>query len=241
MLRIIPSGPYRVNSLIVSLGGSDVFIVDPAACRYKNGDDKLKISSFLMAEGLNPVAFVLTHGHFDHVCGLSHLKSLYPEVPVLIHQEDAVWIGKDGFELQKKALEYCGHPEFLETVQDMPEADGFLLGEKTLFDCEILKSMCAEGKISPQSTDELKKWKVFHTPGHSRGSVCLYNAEKNFLFVGDTIFYDGEGRTDLPFGNRKELKKSKDEIYGRFPCDALVYPGHDYSGFKLMYSRPLFY
>ncbi|MBP5174868.1 MAG: MBL fold metallo-hydrolase [Treponema sp.] len=239
MIRVIPTGPFQVNTLIVSLSGSDVFIVDPAACSFS--EDEEAISSILAEERLNPVAFVLTHGHFDHVCGLSHLKKLYPEVPVLIHEADKAWIGKDGLELQKRSLSVCGVPVLLKSVEDMPEADGFILDGKSLFDSEPVKSACESGKIPGQSADELKKWEIASTPGHSKGSVCLYNAGSNELIVGDTIFYDGTGRTDLPFGDGKEIRRSIKMIYERFPKDAKTYPGHEGSGFKLEYSRPLFY
>jgi len=45
--------------------------------------------------------------------------------------------------------------------------------------------------------------KVIHTPGHTRGGICLLG--KNFIFTGDTLFKDGHGRTDLPGGSEKDL------------------------------------
>jgi glyoxylase-like metal-dependent hydrolase (beta-lactamase superfamily II) len=49
---------------------------------------------------------------------------------------------------------------------------------------------------------------VFHTPGHSPGSVCFYWPQLKALMTGDLIFKEGLGRTDLPGGNSAELKKS---------------------------------
>jgi hydroxyacylglutathione hydrolase len=49
---------------------------------------------------------------------------------------------------------------------------------------------------------------VFHTPGHSPGSVCLYWPDKKVLFTGDLIFAEGLGRVDLPGGDGKLLKES---------------------------------
>lgn len=49
---------------------------------------------------------------------------------------------------------------------------------------------------------------VFHTPGHSPGSICLYWPEKKVLFSGDLIFAEGLGRVDLPGGDGNLLKKS---------------------------------
>ncbi len=52
------------------------------------------------------------------------------------------------------------------------------------------------------------QFKVFHTPGHSPGSICLYYVEEKALFTGDLVFKDGVGRTDLPGGDSEKLKAS---------------------------------
>ncbi|UCE54875.1 MAG: MBL fold metallo-hydrolase [Desulfobacterales bacterium] len=57
------------------------------------------------------------------------------------------------------------------------------------------------------SLDDLEL-KVFHTPGHSPGSVSLYWPDQKALFTGDLIFKDGLGRTDLPGGDGSKLKAS---------------------------------
>ncbi len=49
---------------------------------------------------------------------------------------------------------------------------------------------------------------IAHTPGHSPGSVSIFWPERKVLFTGDVLFKDGLGRTDLPGGNGKTLKKS---------------------------------
>jgi hydroxyacylglutathione hydrolase len=51
-------------------------------------------------------------------------------------------------------------------------------------------------------------FQVLHTPGHSRGSLCLYLPDEKALFTGDVIFSQGLGRTDLPGGNADALKAS---------------------------------
>ena len=56
--------------------------------------------------------------------------------------------------------------------------------------------------------------KVFHTPGHSPGSVCLYQPEQKALFTGDLVFKEGVGRTDLPGGDGQKLKASIKRLVG---------------------------
>jgi len=68
-------------------------------------------------------------------------------------------------------------------------------------------------------------FQVLHTPGHSPGAICLYNAERKVLFSGDTIFAYGIGRTDIPGGNTRELKKSIKRLT-ELDVEILL-PGHD--------------
>ncbi len=55
---------------------------------------------------------------------------------------------------------------------------------------------------------------VYHTPGHSPGSVCLYDPDEKVLFTGDLIFKEGLGRTDLPGGNSDQIKQSIRRLQG---------------------------
>jgi hydroxyacylglutathione hydrolase len=67
---------------------------------------------------------------------------------------------------------------------------------------------------------------VIHTPGHTPGSVCLYEPKNKLLFTGDTIFANGFGRTDLPGGNTDQLKASVQKILkSKLSVDRIL-PGH---------------
>ena len=68
-------------------------------------------------------------------------------------------------------------------------------------------------------------FKLFHTPGHTPGGICLY-AEGN-LFTGDTLFVGDSGRTDLKGGDRPALGASIRRLM-TLPDDTVVWPGHDY-------------
>ena len=61
--------------------------------------------------------------------------------------------------------------------------------------------------------DQIGEYKVIHTPGHTRGSICLYRDIDGALITGDTIFPGGSfGRTDLPTGNNSDLMHSIDKL-----------------------------
>jgi len=72
------------------------------------------------------------------------------------------------------------------------------------------------------------KLKVIHTPGHTKGGICLYCEKMKSLFSGDTIFSDGIGRTDLFGGNFNELKASVEKILELKEHSGIdkLYPGH---------------
>ncbi len=71
-------------------------------------------------------------------------------------------------------------------------------------------------------------FEVIETPGHSVGSICLYDARENVLLSGDTLFLGGVGRTDLYGGNTEQLKESVMKLLG-LPGETRVYPGHGQS------------
>jgi len=64
---------------------------------------------------------------------------------------------------------------------------------------------------------------VIATPGHSPGGICIY--AEGMLFSGDTLFYRGVGRTDIPEGNDKLLQKSLLTLM-ELDSETAVYPGH---------------
>lgn len=84
-----------------------------------------------------------------------------------------------------------------------------------------------EIKIGVESPIVLK---IIHTPGHTKGSICL--AGSNFVFTGDTLFKDGYGRTDLPGGSAEEMKESLEKLKKLFKPGISIYPGHGES-FKI--------
>ncbi len=69
------------------------------------------------------------------------------------------------------------------------------------------------------------KLDVIHTPGHSPGSICLYEKNQEALFSGDTLFPDGNvGRTDLVGGSMEDLISSLKKLNN---LDfEILFPGH---------------
>ncbi len=69
-----------------------------------------------------------------------------------------------------------------------------------------------------------REFQVVHTPGHTPGSVCLYDKKDKTLISGDTVFANGVGRTDLPGGDFDQLKGSLQKL-SKMGVEKIL-PGH---------------
>jgi glyoxylase-like metal-dependent hydrolase (beta-lactamase superfamily II) len=70
------------------------------------------------------------------------------------------------------------------------------------------------------------EFKVLHTPGHTPGGMCLYDATEGIAFVGDTLFAGSVGRTDFPGGDYDQLMESIQTKLLTLPETTKVYTGH---------------
>ena len=88
-------------------------------------------------------------------------------------------------------------------------------------------------KIFKKSNLEEKEYTVgdftfecIYTPGHSKDSVTFYFKEDNVMFVGDFIFKESIGRTDLPGGSNEEMQESIKKIL-TYDDKINLFPGHN--------------
>lgn len=129
------------------------------------------------------------------------------------------------------------HPDHIEAAASFGEGTMQAIGlEESLFlnnggkdlylmtGCEMPKGPFAF--FLKEGTFEIggKAFQVLLTPGHSPGSICLYLEDEKLLISGDTLFYMGVGRTDLPGGDARALAQSIRRL-SSLEIEYLV-PGH---------------
>lgn len=92
------------------------------------------------------------------------------------------------------------------------------------------KASTLKNDMTVSDGDKIKfgnsKLSVFHTPGHSKDSICLVGDGK--IFSGDTLFVGNCGRVDLPGGSARELYHSLFDIVSKMDEKLVLYPGHNY-------------
>ncbi len=140
---------------------------------------------------------VNTHGHYDHIGANAELKEK-TGAQILIHAEDAPMLTDPN----KNFSVFSGRG-----LINGPAADRFLKDGDII---EVGNSI---------------KLKVIHTPGHTAGSIALY--QDGHLFSGDTLFSYSIGRTDFPGGSYEAIMDSVKNKLLIYPDDTMVYPGHN--------------
>ena len=146
-------------------------------------------------KGIKVEGIYVTHCHFDHILAVRELKEALG-CKFYIHRADE--------EVLKRSVEdaelYLGLSSF-----DPPKPDGYIDdGDEIRVGRNILK--------------------VFHTPGHTPGSVSY--VFDGGVFTGDTLFAGSIGRTDMFGGDIKLLVKSVVEKLFKLPDQYVIYPGH---------------
>ena len=183
-------GMIGTNCYVVSNENTkECFIVDPAVC------DK-NVISYIETEGLSLKAILLTHGHFDHIMGLSDVMEDI-KIPVYVEEADLPMMMDGESNLSSGYMR--GGYQFADAV---PVRDGQQLQIAGF------------------------QFRVIHTPGHTPGGCCYYMEQEDVLFSGDTLFRTSVGRSDFPGGSASALVRSVKEKLLILPEETHVYPGH---------------
>jgi glyoxylase-like metal-dependent hydrolase (beta-lactamase superfamily II) len=178
-------------------GFSPCAVIDP-------GDEGSRIIAFLNQLKLFPQYILLTHGHFDHIGAVPALAAQYGGAEIAIHAADAEYLGPDSYPVHHLSISAAtGDSAYIDALwENMP------MPNRTL----------AEG-------DEVGPFTVLHLPGHTPGSIGLWDKKAGVLFSGDTLFCGNYGRTDLPGGSSAQLFASLQRLLA-MDGSIQVYPGH---------------
>lgn len=169
------------------------------------GGDEHRILDYCKENELLVKYIINTHGHPDHVCGNGPIQKA-TGAQIVMHTADVEYFGDPEL---KAYFSQLGLPESPPVDVIVHDGDTIAVGEEEL--------------------------QVIHTPGHSPGGICLYNAPD--LFTGDTLFVGAVGRTDFPRCSMAELTQSIKSRLLVLPPETKVWPGHGYGGSQSTIER----
>jgi hydroxyacylglutathione hydrolase len=164
------------------------------------GDEVAELLRLARDGGMTVRFLLLTHAHMDHVSGVAAAKRA-TGASIGLHRADRFLY--DSAVQQGRVFGY--------TLEQPPAPDFYY----------------EPGTPIAFGRSEVH---VHHTPGHSPGGVCLHPTRdgmaETHLFVGDTLFAQSIGRTDLPGGDYQTLMASIRNVLFGFGDAAIVHPGH---------------
>lgn len=195
------SGPYPPNVYLLTAGG-EAALIDSGF----GDEESLRIRQDYLSERLNlriPY-IILTHHHLDHAGGAHRLRKA-TEARVAMHRDEVRFLDQlaQGAPQDVGALER--HPQLWQAASEARP--------------DILLS---DGQTLAVNGQELE---VVHTPGHTLGSICLYERKARILFTGDTIL--GVGTVAIsppPYGDMALYLRSLERLKGY--DIAMMLPGH---------------
>lgn len=186
---------YRIFNVLPAFGTNTYLVWDEFSKEAMIIDPADKSQTLLDAvKGLNLKYIVNTHGHGDHIGGNKFLKE-NTQAKLAIHELDASMLNDPN---QNLSTHWGAQLVSASADIKLKDGDSLQLGNK---------------KIA-----------VIHTPGHSRGGICLL--VEDLLFCGDTLFAGSIGRTDLPGGDYATLINAIKTKLLVLNGNTKVFPGH---------------
>ena len=194
-----------INAFLSDSAESNAYIVSAGrTCLIDSGISPLKVLNHIRDYNIRIDTLINTHCHFDHVGGNLKILSL-GKIEACCHESDAKAIEAGDASYQMSDL-------FGEQPMMHPVGRKLKDGDYIDLDGVILE--------------------VIHTPGHTRGSICLYEPQTKSLFSGDTVFQSSVGRTDLKGGSMYDLERSLNKLTFLVEERGVdkLYPGHGETG-----------
>ena len=181
-IEMVTTGSFFTNSYIISNDKNECIIIDPGLS-YKVASEHIK-------NMYKPLAILITHGHMDHIDGISYFMDL----PIYLYKDEERLFNDENFNLYE------------------------MIGRVDPFTTNDLDVRLVNDGDKIEISDF--KFEVMHTPGHTEGSCCyimgkdLFTGDTLFnMSCGRVDFPTGD-----PFKMEESLKKIMDRFSDDVKC-----------------------
>lgn len=186
--------------------------------QYTNRRDELVCElekNGVSSSNLNMI--ILTHGDNDHACNARYIRDRFHS-KIAMHSSDVCMVEKSDPNCYKVNSKYQSF--LLNIVFKLLEAKIKLLMEKVYKEFETFKP-----DILLEDNQLLSDFegRIFHTPGHTSGSICILDNEGN-LIAGDLFANNKKPSLGLNAQNFDEMKESARKVLKNNVLK--IYPGH---------------
>lgn len=161
-----------------------------------------------------PIRVLTTHAHYDHIGSHGEFQQIY------VHKQDVDWLVHGIKEIPVEAIRK-------EISQDLSRCtpDSFDLNTYTPYQGEPT-GFLADGDLIDIGNRQLK---IYHTPGHTPGHVCIFDLTTGYLFTGDLLYDQTPIYAFYPSTNPKDLVHSFKKICA-IENVSMVYGSHNTLG-----------
>ena len=164
------------------------------ACIIDPGGSFEKIREFVNSKKLKVKSVILTHAHADHIGALQEIIDQCKDIEVIAAKREKKILNSPAYNL---TINFGMKNTSFEATRYVEDGDTYQIGGQTL--------------------------KFILTPGHTSGSMCVFDGE--IMFTGDTLFEGSIGRTDLPTGSYQEMENSLKKL-SQMNEDIIILTGH---------------
>lgn len=192
-LKYFVFNSFQVNTYLLTDETGTGIIIDPS---FETETEYTQLKNYLKEKKIKLTAVVNTHGHVDHLLGVSRMVKDF-KIPFKMHRSEEFLLSSARLTAEMFGFSFDETPVINQYIDELDRIE--------------------VGKHSMQ---------VMHIPGHSPGGLAFYSAADKFVIVGDILFRSSIGRTDLPGGDYDSLISGIKQKLLTLPPETNVYSGH---------------
>lgn len=197
--------PYIDANMYILVENDEALVIDPHI--------SIEADQYLKENGVTKVTILLTHEHFDHVCGIPWFREHYDTK--IVCQKEA---------LEPRRQKHCCRPMVISLIlSDRGEQDKIKKLEAEYFPQTFTAEVTYDENMDFIWQGHMLR--LEHLPGHSPAS-SLITLDEVCVFTGDSLIPNAEPTIRWPWSDAKVYREEAIPKLLQIHGECMVYPGH---------------